>query len=175
MMLGVHHVGFYLSLASVRVCLYCTELFGFEFSRSTRFCACVSFPCTQPREGVLIRMDQGQGCLLGHSTSLWNLGVIREWVRGLNFQWSHFSFFLPRKLVFPCRGRVVAGQTRSRPYKETLVFFSFPLAHLFSLINQSDRMKRRLRRGLGIRCTWPLSGLDIKSSTNMGFGAKTSG
>lgn len=69
------------------------------------------------------------------------------------FQWSHFSFFLPRKLIFPYRGRVVASQTSFRPYKEILVFFSFPLAHLFSLINQSDRMKRRLRRGLGIRCT----------------------
>lgn len=62
---GVCHVGFYLSLASVRVCLYCAELCGFELSGSARFCACFSFPCTQPREGVLIRMDQDQGLFIG--------------------------------------------------------------------------------------------------------------
>lgn len=49
---------------------------GFAFSGSARFCAFLSFPSTQPRGGVLLRGDEGQGYLLGHSTRLWRFGVL---------------------------------------------------------------------------------------------------
>lgn len=142
---------------------------------SAKFCACFSFRSTQPRKGALTRMDQGQGYLLGHGIRLWSFGVIRLWVQGLNLQWSHFNLSLPRKLILPDTGLVPAGQTSSRPYKETLAFLPFLLAHVLSLslaCHQMTGWRGDFFVGWESEATSPLSG--INHNANVGCGTPAS-
>lgn len=116
MRLDVCHVGFYLVLVSVGMCLHCTQLNG---GLTLVGVLCFSFSCAQLREGVLIKIDESQVCFLAHGPRLWLFGVIREWVQTLDWQWAHFGLFLPRKLDCS-KGFVVGCQTSSRLCKEPL-------------------------------------------------------